>query len=384
MAGAPREARHREAVVNSENQQREGARRQDNEAGKNKDVEDSRRREARMLPLPQPELQDPAQAQLRDITEDEKPQYTDSVTVKWAQEGVKWRADCATTPASYRNTSPYSENASSDGDVYRAWDSRSDTGIVRRSSEAGLPQRVISPLDFLGSQDFLSMLASERTALAGTQLMGDHECYRLEYDGGGGPALSAWLDPGRGFGIVRIEERTGTGALVRRLDVNRMTDVGGGLWVPLEGTVTDFWQLGPDAGQPMSCTIFKVDAATLRVNEAVDEGLFTLPFPDGTSVWDDITQSDYVVGEDSVSGALLQAALDGEAEKPTVPERAGSTVAAGNPPATVPSNVVRQTPASPEAGAVGHRYLSLFMIGVAVLGLGVYVWWVHQAHGKGR
>ena len=67
MADSSGGVRHRKILGDAENQQREGARRQKNEAGKNKDVNGSCNPVARMLPLSQPELQDSFQADQRPI-----------------------------------------------------------------------------------------------------------------------------------------------------------------------------------------------------------------------------------------------------------------------------------------------------------------------------
>ena len=67
MADSSGGVRHRKILGDAENQQREGASRQKNEAGKDKDVNGPGEPVARMFPLSQPKLQNSFQTDQRPI-----------------------------------------------------------------------------------------------------------------------------------------------------------------------------------------------------------------------------------------------------------------------------------------------------------------------------
>ena len=108
-----------------------------------------------------------------------------------------------------------------------------------------------------------------------------HNCYVLEgrvnvlpeREFAGYPT-KAWIDPGRGFAVVRLEvytSRTAKFDAMNSFDVLEMKEVSEGLWVP----VHVLYRHGKE-----------IVVKEISVNEKIPEKLFTIKFPRGTKVSD--------------------------------------------------------------------------------------------------
>jgi len=127
------------------------------------------------------------------------------------------------------------------------------------------------------------------------------ECIKVglrDQEGGRAPHISYWLDPARGFALLghdNISIREDGGERVSmRIRVTKLKEVTPGIWWPMEATLIS----SPlRAGDPYSRTVYR--ASNVVANDPnFDESIFSVPFPDGYLIDDQVSGKKYRVGED--------------------------------------------------------------------------------------
>ena len=110
--------------------------------------------------------------------------------------------------------------------------------------------------------------------------------------------ITYWLDPARGFALlghdnISIRE-DGSERVSTRIRVTKLKEVAEGIWWPMEATSIS----SPiKTGEPYSRTVYR--ASNVVANDPnFDESIFTIPFPDGCLIDDQVTGRKYKVGED--------------------------------------------------------------------------------------
>lgn len=128
-------------------------------------------------------------------------------------------------------------------------------------------------------------------ALEGMEVLDGRECYVLSgrcvvKSTSKGYPVKVWIDPGRGFGVRRLEcynyNEPGQVDDFGSYDVLTMTEVEDGLWFPKLVR----YRHGKE-----------IKVKEIMVNEDVPEKTFHIAFPKGTVVTDEIAGSRYFIGE---------------------------------------------------------------------------------------
>lgn len=106
-----------------------------------------------------------------------------------------------------------------------------------------------------------------------------------------------WFDPSRGFALLgyeRVSTRNGRERLMLRIKVNKLKEVAPSIWWPTQVAS----EKGPsEPGKPWRRFIYR--ASNVVANDPnFDENVFTVPFPDGYSIDDQVAGRKYKVGED--------------------------------------------------------------------------------------
>lgn len=110
--------------------------------------------------------------------------------------------------------------------------------------------------------------------------------------------ISYWLDPARGFALlghdnISIRE-DGSERVSTRIRVTKLKEVDPNIWWPMEAYVESDWH---KHGEPYKRTVYR--ALNVVANDPnFDEGIFTVPFPDGYLIDDKVVGRKYRVGED--------------------------------------------------------------------------------------
>ena len=124
------------------------------------------------------------------------------------------------------------------------------------------------------------------------------ECIKLGSGEKKGRAhISYWFDPARGFALVGHDNMSiredGSEWVSARLRVTKLKKVAPGLWWPTEAT---FISRPIKSGDPYSRTVYR--ATNVVANDPdFDDSVFTVPFPDGYLVDDQVADRKYRVGE---------------------------------------------------------------------------------------
>lgn len=109
---------------------------------------------------------------------------------------------------------------------------------------------------------------------------------------------SWWLDPSRGFALlgheyIRIMEE-GAEHLRLRIHVTKLKEIGDGIWWPTEAYQTSE-PFG--VGEPWERSVYR--ALNVVANDPnFDESIFTVPFPDGYLIDDQVAGRKYKVGQE--------------------------------------------------------------------------------------
>ena len=111
-------------------------------------------------------------------------------------------------------------------------------------------------------------------------------------------SISWWLDPSRGFALlghdnIRIRE-DGSERVSTRIRVTKLKEAAPGVWWPTEA----YGESGlSKPGEPYSRTVYR--ASSVVANDPnFDEAIFTVPFPEGYLIDDQIAGKKYKVGPD--------------------------------------------------------------------------------------
>ena len=110
--------------------------------------------------------------------------------------------------------------------------------------------------------------------------------------------ITYWLDPARGFALlghdnIRIRE-DGSERVSKRIRVTKLKEVTPGIWWPMEATLIS----SPlSSGDPYSRTVYH--ASNVVANDPnFNENIFTVPFPDGYLINDQVSGKKYRAGEE--------------------------------------------------------------------------------------
>jgi hypothetical protein len=107
-----------------------------------------------------------------------------------------------------------------------------------------------------------------------------------------------WLDPNRGFALLRIEnwrvDQDGNERLKSSINVTKLEEVAENIWWPMEmSTVSK----SHEAGKPWRRFVYR--ASNVVANDPnFDDSIFTVPFPEGYRISDEVTGRTYIVGQD--------------------------------------------------------------------------------------
>ena len=105
-----------------------------------------------------------------------------------------------------------------------------------------------------------------------------------------------WVDPGRGFLPIRMEEYS-RGKLIRRIVGIEHKNLNG-VWFPVAGTLEQIEHQDPDnLGRVRAHVRLEVDPATVHLNPQLSPETFDLRLPPGTKVSDEVLRRTFVVAE---------------------------------------------------------------------------------------
>jgi hypothetical protein len=109
-----------------------------------------------------------------------------------------------------------------------------------------------------------------------------------------------WLDPSRGFALLGHEHtnilKDGSQWLILRIKVSRLKEVAPGIWWPVEAYAES--EPGPHhSDEPYTRMVYRASNVVAN-NPNFDESIFTVPFPDGYLIDDQVAGRKYKVGED--------------------------------------------------------------------------------------
>lgn len=106
-----------------------------------------------------------------------------------------------------------------------------------------------------------------------------------------------WLDPSRGFALLgceRVSTRNGRDRLSLRIEVNELKEVADGVWWPTQVTSI---RAPFEPSEPYRRFVYR--ASNVVANDPnFDENIFTVPFPDGYLIDDQVAGRKYRVGEE--------------------------------------------------------------------------------------
>lgn len=124
------------------------------------------------------------------------------------------------------------------------------------------------------------------------------QCIKITLKGSEWLQKNWWLDPARGFALVGYKHtgilKDGTQLLRKSIEVTQLKEVANGIWWPIKATVI----LEPlTSGEPYRRIIYQASDVVANVSN-FDENIFTVPFPDGCLIDDQVAGKKYRVGED--------------------------------------------------------------------------------------
>ncbi len=107
-----------------------------------------------------------------------------------------------------------------------------------------------------------------------------------------------WFDPDRGFALLRVDElregQDGNGDIISSIKVTELEKVSENIWWPMEAY---FIRRTPEKEQPWRRIVYR--ASDVEVNDPhLDDSIFTISFPEGTRVHDELADKTYVVGDE--------------------------------------------------------------------------------------
>jgi len=107
-----------------------------------------------------------------------------------------------------------------------------------------------------------------------------------------------WFDPNRGFALLRYDDlrkdKDGNERVISSIEVTKLEKVAENIWWPMEAYFID---CPPENGKPWKRIVYR--ASNVVANDPnFDESIFTVPFPDGYLIDDQVTGRKYTVGEE--------------------------------------------------------------------------------------
>jgi hypothetical protein len=106
-----------------------------------------------------------------------------------------------------------------------------------------------------------------------------------------------WFDPSRGFALLRykkVRSQSGGEQLTSRIEVTELKEVAPGIWWPMEviSVARPY-----ESGEPWRRIVYR--ASSVVANDPnFDESIFTVPFPDGYLIDDQVASKKYTVGKE--------------------------------------------------------------------------------------
>lgn len=122
-------------------------------------------------------------------------------------------------------------------------------------------------------------------------------CYVVECkQGEGGTRGVFWMSPEYGFRPVKMDYIWPNGEKIS-YEITEMTEVTDGVWLPVSGR-REVHKIDPLSQSLVlySVTNLEADPKTMKVNEGLDDRLFDFEFPEGTKVYDRISNRRYTAG----------------------------------------------------------------------------------------
>jgi hypothetical protein len=111
---------------------------------------------------------------------------------------------------------------------------------------------------------------------------------------------TVWLDPEHGMlpSQIEIKQRDADGdvLLSGRMVIREFTRLENGAWAPVKAVTTRFVKSGPLKGSASQEAVATVDIARSTWNKPLADSLFTIAFPPGTSILDDLRKVTFVTG----------------------------------------------------------------------------------------
>jgi len=140
----------------------------------------------------------------------------------------------------------------------------------------------------INGQPLTKVLRNGVPRIDGYEAVGALACVVVR-DDGRGLGYKAWFAIERGFAPLRIEVFTGDPRdAVARYESYDLKEIYPGLWFPLRGV---FYGRGGYVEE------LRIEEASIKVNDALDDGTFVLKWPTGTKIWDEIANVGYRVGD---------------------------------------------------------------------------------------
>jgi len=107
-----------------------------------------------------------------------------------------------------------------------------------------------------------------------------------------------WFDPNRGFALLRFDnlrkDQDGNERVKSSIDVTKLEEVAENIWWPMEAYFVD---CPHETDKPWKRIVYR--ASNVVANDPnFDESIFTVPFPDGYLIDDQVAGRRYKVGED--------------------------------------------------------------------------------------
>ena len=170
--------------------------------------------------------------------------------------------------------------------------------VSRPSSAAGTNDIAVQPV-LLGFRPLNSGDATvdldEVRVVPGGGFIGAIECVVLEAAGEGGASRRYWLDPARGFVVLRFESTASGGASLVQ-DILYADDGPGGMHRPVS------WSSIAETSSGDLRLTDECEVTACRFGRAAPDDAFEIEFPNGTRVFDGRTGSSYTVGETAPKG----------------------------------------------------------------------------------
>jgi len=124
------------------------------------------------------------------------------------------------------------------------------------------------------------------------------KCVKMASRGTKYSQQSWWLDPSRGFALLGYKwtgvYEDGSERLRKSIEVTKLKEVADGVWWPME-----VYMISPALGPEKSWERFVYRASNVVANDPnFDESIFTVPFPEGYLIDDQVAGKKYRVGEE--------------------------------------------------------------------------------------